>query len=182
LPLVRLSRDKRGFDTIYLLDAGSGRQGKLRVLYFWTAPTGIRVGRDALDDVRRQQLERAFPQVPFDWPALLASLATARQQAALFAANEARREAWRGSAKAGKSARVTARATDQDEEAGVPPAGTDRAEPAVAPAATPTDRADAASETPGEPPRVARRRKKRARRPRATGDAPSTPSAPIIET
>ena len=93
------------------------------MLYFWTAPTGIRVGRDALDVVRRQQLERAFPQVPFDWPALLASLATARQQAALFAANEARREAWRGPAKAGKSARVTARATDQDEEADVPLAG-----------------------------------------------------------
>lgn len=152
------------------------------MLYFWTAPTGVLVGRDALDDVRRQQLERAFPQVAFDWPALLASLTAARQQAAAFAANEARRDAWRGPAKAGKSARVTARASDHAEAVDVPAVGSGRPTPRAAGEETPTDLADAASETPGVPAPASRRRKKRARRPRGAGDAPSTPSTPIIET
>ena len=73
MPLIRLARDKRGLDTLYLLHQRSdGRGGtRLRVLYFCAAPQGLVFGRPWLDAATQRALERQFPDVDFDWPALL---------------------------------------------------------------------------------------------------------------
>ncbi len=72
MPLIRLSRDKRGLDTLYLLHQRSdGRGGsRLRVLYFGAAPQGLAFGRSWLDADTQRALERRYPDVAFDWPAL----------------------------------------------------------------------------------------------------------------
>ncbi len=72
MPLIRLSRDKRGLDTLYLLHQRSdGRGGsRLRVLYFGAAPQGLAFGRPWLDADTQRALERRYPDVAFDWPAL----------------------------------------------------------------------------------------------------------------
>lgn len=114
MPIVRFSRDKRGLDTIYLIDTaseGGRRTGGARVLYFWTAPPGLRVGRSALDDSAQRALQRAHPDIPFDWPALLKAVEAAGAQAAALSADP-RREAWRG---AGRTTRAAHRQTSRDD-------------------------------------------------------------------
>lgn len=128
MPIVRFSRDKRGLDTIYLIDTApeAGRRtGGARVLYFWTAPPGLRVGRTALDESAQRALQRAHPDVAFDWPALLKAVEAARAQAAALSADP-RREAWRG---AGRTSRTGQRQTGR---ADAPPL-------TVSPSAPPAD-------------------------------------------
>jgi hypothetical protein len=73
LPLIRLARDKRGLDTLYLLHhAANGRgETRLRVIYFCAGPQGLAFGRQALDPNTQRALEQRYPGVAFDWPALL---------------------------------------------------------------------------------------------------------------
>ena len=76
MPLIRLARDKRGLDTLYLLHPRSDRRGesRLRVLYFSAAPQGLTFGRQWLDVATQRALERQYPDITFDWPALLREL------------------------------------------------------------------------------------------------------------
>lgn len=76
MPLIRLARDKRGLDTLYLLHQRSdGRGGsRLRVLYFSAAPQGLAFGRPWLDASTQRALEHQYPDIAFDWPALLREL------------------------------------------------------------------------------------------------------------
>lgn len=73
MPFLRVIRDKRGYETTYLMhwfqDAGRQRS---RILYAFRTPSGTRVGRDALDSGLMRQLERQNPAIPFDWKAVLA--------------------------------------------------------------------------------------------------------------
>ena len=73
MPLIRLARDKRGLDTLYLLHHGSDSRGetRLRVIYFCAGPQGLLFGRQALDPLTQRALEQRYPDVTFDWPALL---------------------------------------------------------------------------------------------------------------
>ena len=74
MPLIRLARDKRGLDTLYLLHHGSNGRGgepRLRVIYFCAGPQGLLFGRQALDPLTQRALEQRYPDVAFDWPALL---------------------------------------------------------------------------------------------------------------
>jgi hypothetical protein len=195
LPILRLARDKRGIDTVYLLDNGTDgrRGGGLRVLYFWTAPTGLRV--DALDLSRQRQLQRAFPDVVFDWPALLASLAASRQQAAAAAMSEGRRENGRGGTRVSRGSR----GTDEVASAGPPMAANGRraigprddaaagegTAPALAvPPVQTSGEVDASEQVgaPGvqEPP--ARKRRRRVRRASRPDDTPAPSAPPIIDT
>ena len=73
MPFLRVIRDKRGYETTYLMHwfQDSGRQ-RSRILYAFRSPTGTRVGRDALDTGLMRQLELQNPGIAFDWKAVLA--------------------------------------------------------------------------------------------------------------
>ncbi|BCS33724.1 hypothetical protein TBR22_A29510 [Luteitalea sp. TBR-22] len=73
MPLIRLARDKRGLDTLYLLHQRPDGRGetRLRVLYFCAMPQGQSFGRGPLDPGTQRALEQRYPDVSFDWPALL---------------------------------------------------------------------------------------------------------------
>ena len=73
MPFLRVIRDKRGYETTYLMHwfQDNGRQ-RSRILYAFRSPSGTRVGRDALDPGLMRQLELQNPGIPFDWKAVLA--------------------------------------------------------------------------------------------------------------
>jgi hypothetical protein len=73
VPFLRVIRDKRGYETTYLMHwfQDSGRQ-RSKILYAFRSPSGTRVGRDALDPGLMRQLEFQNPGIAFDWKAVLA--------------------------------------------------------------------------------------------------------------
>jgi hypothetical protein len=73
VPFLRVIRDKRGYETTYLMHwfQDNGRQ-RSKILYAFRSPSGTRVGRDALDPGLMRQLERQNPAIAFDWRAVLA--------------------------------------------------------------------------------------------------------------
>ena len=73
MPFLRVIRDKRGYETTYLMHwfNESGRQ-RSRILYAFRGPSSARVGRTPLEPAIMRHLEAAFPGVPFDWKAVLA--------------------------------------------------------------------------------------------------------------
>lgn len=203
MPIVRLSRDKRGLDTIYLIDTApeaGRRSGGARVLYFWTAPPGLRVGRTALDESAQRALQRAYPDITFDWPALLKAVEAARAQGAALSVDP-RREAWRGAGRTPRAGqRQTGRAdappltvsptappdpaagTESDADASAVQADRHRANVDARPAeaADPAGDGHLASEdgtAAGRRPRRRRRRSKRS----GTGDESPSAADPIIE-
>jgi hypothetical protein len=79
---LRVTRDKRGYEHIYLIDEQRRRgRSEGRLLYWCRLPGAVRVGREPLDEQTRAELERANPDVTFDWPALLKTLASSLAQA-----------------------------------------------------------------------------------------------------
>ncbi|MGE0702852.1 MAG: hypothetical protein AB7N65_31780 [Vicinamibacterales bacterium] len=74
MPFVRFSRDKRGYEHVYLVHAPikRGRPAKPRVLYWYRSPPGVRVGREAFDAATRKTLEAQYPDLTFDWDTLAA--------------------------------------------------------------------------------------------------------------
>ena len=72
MPFLRVTCDKRGVETTALLHTTRGHaKGKPRLLYWFRTPPDIRVGRAAIDEAAISQLERAHPDVEFDWPQIL---------------------------------------------------------------------------------------------------------------
>jgi hypothetical protein len=73
VPFLRVIRDKRGYETTYLMHwfQDTGRQ-RSKILYAFRSPSGTRVGRDALDPGLMRQLELHHPGIAFDWKAVLA--------------------------------------------------------------------------------------------------------------
>jgi hypothetical protein len=72
VPFVRVSRDKRGYEHIYLIDstARRGKAARPRVLYWFRTPPGVMVGREPFDESVRRTLEAQYPDVTFDWEKL----------------------------------------------------------------------------------------------------------------
>jgi len=72
LPFIRHTRDKRGYDTTYVMHAYRPQRGpqQTRVLYLFRSPSYVRLGRRALDDEAREALEHTHPDVSFDWTVL----------------------------------------------------------------------------------------------------------------
>ncbi len=72
---LRVTRDKRGYEHIYLI-ADSRRRGRAdsRLVYWCRMPGGLRVGREPFDADTREVLERGNPDLMFDWPALTKTL------------------------------------------------------------------------------------------------------------
>jgi hypothetical protein len=68
LPFLRVIRDKRGYETTYLMHwFNEGGRPRSRVLYAFRGPAMARVGRVPLDPATMRHLEAAFPDVSFDW-------------------------------------------------------------------------------------------------------------------
>jgi hypothetical protein len=68
VPFLRVIRDKRGYETTYLLHwYREGNKQRSRILYVFRTPGGVRVGRTALEPEVLRQIERQHPDIVFDW-------------------------------------------------------------------------------------------------------------------
>ncbi len=87
---LRVTRDRRGYEHLYLVHE-TRRKGRPegRLLYWSRSPGPLRVGREMFDAETRSELERANPDVIFDWPALLKQLQSSTA-AARWAAHQQR--------------------------------------------------------------------------------------------
>ncbi|HWB16021.1 MAG TPA: hypothetical protein VG538_06405 [Vicinamibacterales bacterium] len=72
MPFIRSTRDKRGYETTYVMHAYRPAQGpaRTRVLYLFRCPTHLRVGRRPLDEEAREALTHTHPDLVFDWAGL----------------------------------------------------------------------------------------------------------------
>ena len=71
MPFVRFSRDRRGYEHLYLVD--SKEHGRSRVIYWFRTPPGVKVGRSPFDAATQRSLEQQYPDVTFDWPQIVAA-------------------------------------------------------------------------------------------------------------
>ena len=69
MAFLRFSRDKRGYEHFYLVEATKNRRGKTRarVLYWFRTPPSVKVGREPFDPELRRAIEAQNPGVTFDW-------------------------------------------------------------------------------------------------------------------
>ena len=68
MPFLRVIRDKRGYETTYLMHLyREGHRQRSRILYVFRSPGGVRVGRAALDPDVLREIEAHFPDIAFDW-------------------------------------------------------------------------------------------------------------------
>ncbi len=70
MPFMRVTRDQRGYETMFLLHAGYAG-ARPRVLYWYRSAPGIRVGRSPLDEDAIRAIEERYPDLEFDWPSLI---------------------------------------------------------------------------------------------------------------
>ena len=72
MPLLRFTRDKRGYETTSLVHAvrrhGRSRQ---RILYWFRTPPDVKVGRPALDEDAIRWIEEHNPDIEFNWQKIL---------------------------------------------------------------------------------------------------------------
>jgi hypothetical protein len=99
---LRVTRDKRGYEHIYLIaDARRRGRAESRLVYWSRMPGGLRVGRDPFDPETRESLERHNPDLTFDWPALTKTLSQSLA-AARWAARQERPGAGPAAGKGGR--------------------------------------------------------------------------------
>ena len=68
MPFLRVIRDKRGYETTYLMHwYREGHRQRSKILYVFRTPGGVRVGRHALEPEILRQIESANPDIAFDW-------------------------------------------------------------------------------------------------------------------
>ena len=74
MPFLRVIRDKRGYETTYLMQwYQEGSRQRARILYAFRTPGGMRVGRQALDPEVQRQVQLQFPDIDFNWKAVVES-------------------------------------------------------------------------------------------------------------
>jgi hypothetical protein len=72
VPFLRVIRDKRGYETTYLMHwYREGNRQRSRILYVFRTPGGVRVGRHALEPEILRQIENQHPEIAFDWKAVV---------------------------------------------------------------------------------------------------------------
>jgi hypothetical protein len=68
VPFLRVIRDKRGYETTYLMHwYRDGARQRSRILYVFRTPGGVRVGRHPLDPDILREIESQHPDIDFDW-------------------------------------------------------------------------------------------------------------------
>ena len=74
MPYLKISRDKRGYETYYLLEPSPdrSRQTRPRILFWFRTPPQVKVGREPFSEEIRQAIESQNPNLKFDWPRLMA--------------------------------------------------------------------------------------------------------------
>ena len=71
MPFLRVIRDKRGYETTYLMHwIREGNRQHSRILYVFRTPGGMRVGREALEADVLKLIEAQHPDIEFDWNAV----------------------------------------------------------------------------------------------------------------
>ena len=127
MAFLRFTRDKRGIENFFLVQATTNRRGKVRprVLYWFRTPPDVKVGREPFDAEVRRALEAQNPDVTFDWRAIVETPIPSADA-----------DKWRERRRAERAAKHAARA--EEEAAGAP----DDAE---------TESAASASAAPAEP-------------------------------
>ena len=114
MPFLRFSRDKRGYENIYLVHTQSrrGKAPRQRILYWYRTPPGVKVGRPPFDEEARRRIEAQNPELSFDWPAIVATPIPP----------PAENEQWRERRRAERAAKQAQRAEDttvlSDQEVG----------------------------------------------------------------
>jgi hypothetical protein len=74
VPFLRVVRDKRGYETTYLMHwFREGNRQHSRILYVFRTPGGVRVGREPLEPEVLRDIESLFPAIAFDWQAVLSN-------------------------------------------------------------------------------------------------------------
>ncbi|MGH2500806.1 MAG: hypothetical protein ACRDF0_12065 [Candidatus Limnocylindria bacterium] len=74
MPFLRVIRDKRGYETTYLMHwYREGNRQRSRILYVFRTPGGVRVGRDGFEPEILRQIESSNPDVTFDWQAVMSN-------------------------------------------------------------------------------------------------------------
>lgn len=74
MPFLRVIRDKRGYETTYLMHwYRDGARQRSRILYVFRSPGGVRVGRESLDADVRRDIESQYPEIAFDWKSVIAN-------------------------------------------------------------------------------------------------------------
>jgi hypothetical protein len=72
VPFLRVIRDKRGYETTYLMHwYREGARQRSRILYVFRSPGGVRVGRGSLEPDVLRDIEAQHPDIAFDWKAVL---------------------------------------------------------------------------------------------------------------
>ena len=72
MPFLRVIRDKRGYETTYLMHwYREGARQRSRILYVFRSPGGVRVGRESLEPDVLRDIEAHHPDIAFDWKAVL---------------------------------------------------------------------------------------------------------------
>jgi len=72
VPFLRVIRDKRGYETTYLMHwYREGTRQRSRILYVFRSPGGVRVGRESLEPEILRDIEANYPEIAFDWKAVL---------------------------------------------------------------------------------------------------------------
>lgn len=199
---VRVTRDKRGYEHIYLM-RGAGQRGKgasPRVLYVFRTPPGLKVGREPFDETTRRTLEEQNPGVHFDWQKLSVILPPPpdveywrERRRAEKAAKQARRveEHEEAAAREGVSSADNQAEPDDsafaEEEDAIPEMAVGQTEPTEAPAPASVNPADSATREGHR--RRRRRRGGRGRRREARpgglaqvpADSPNLPDDPAKE-
>ena len=71
MPFLRVIRDKRGYETTYLMHIyRDGARQRTKILYVFRTPGGVRVGRDPLEIDVQRQIEAQYPDIAFNWNAV----------------------------------------------------------------------------------------------------------------
>jgi len=74
VPFLRVIRDKRGYETTYLMHwLRDGSRQRSRILYVFRTPAGVRVGRESLEPDVLREIESRHPEINFDWKTLFAN-------------------------------------------------------------------------------------------------------------
>ena len=173
---LRFSRDKRGYESTYLV-LPTARRGKSRprVVYWFRTPPGIRVGREPFDEAMRGALESQYPDATFDW----------QQLANTPIPPPPAPEPWRERRRAEREAKLREK-SEAAAEAAAPEVVEARADDAVAPEVSGADALLGVPPSTGEPrtsgassqPSSRRRRRGRRRgRGAGTSSAPEAPEA-----